>query len=103
MYHSLHTLYYTTPQTLSSNTRGESSSHRFTKSLFNDLKVHKQQLAMEIGKSQLDIYLEEASVDLSYQNFNDLNVLQWSKENCERHKDMPRVIYSLHSCKIETA
>ncbi|CAI8592783.1 unnamed protein product [Vicia faba] len=35
MYHSLHTSSFTTSQTRSSNTRGESSSHAFTKGLFN--------------------------------------------------------------------
>ncbi|CAL5202787.1 unnamed protein product [Lathyrus oleraceus] len=81
MYRRLHTSSSTTYQTPSSITRGESSIHALTKSLFNDLKAHKQQLATETGKSQFDVYLDEASVDLSYQNFDDLNVLQWWKEN----------------------
>ncbi|CAI8599562.1 unnamed protein product [Vicia faba] len=42
MYRSLHTSSLTTSQTPSSNAIGESSSHAFTKGLFNDLKIHKQ-------------------------------------------------------------
>ncbi|KAK2427502.1 zinc finger BED domain-containing protein RICESLEEPER [Trifolium repens] len=65
-----------------------SSTHKVTSNLFNALKEHNQQLATSIGKSQLDIYLEEPSLDSTYQNYDDLNVLQWWKENRYRFKDL---------------
>ncbi|CAL5212608.1 unnamed protein product [Lathyrus oleraceus] len=102
MYRCLHTSSSTTSQTPSSITRGESSSHALTKSLFNDLKAHKQQLATETGKSQLDVYLDEASVDLSYQNFDDLNVLQWWKENWNRFKELSLLARDLLGIPITT-
>ncbi|CAL5207197.1 unnamed protein product [Lathyrus oleraceus] len=102
IYRRLHTSSSTTSQTPSSITRGESSSHALTKSLFNDLKAHKQQLATETGKSQLDVYLDEASVDLSYQNFDDLNVLQWWKENWNRFKELSLLARDLLGIPITT-
>ncbi|CAL5207382.1 unnamed protein product [Lathyrus oleraceus] len=98
----LHTSSSTTSQTPSSITRGESSSHALTKSLFNDLKAHKQQLATETGKSQLDVYLDETSVNLSYQNFDDLNVLQWWKENWNRFKELSLLARDLLGILITT-
>ncbi|XP_050908840.1 zinc finger BED domain-containing protein RICESLEEPER 4-like [Lathyrus oleraceus] len=70
--------------------------------LLNDLKAHKQQLATEIGKSRLGVYLDEASVDLSYQNFDDLNVLQWWKENCNRFKELSLLARDLLGIHITT-
>ncbi|XP_058783620.1 zinc finger BED domain-containing protein RICESLEEPER 2-like [Vicia villosa] len=72
MYRRLHTSSSTISQTPSSITRGESSSHAFTKSLFNaDLKDHKQELATETRKSQLDVYLEEEN----WNRFKELSLL----------------------------
>lgn len=74
--------------TPSSSARKVSSSHGLTQSLFSELKVHKQQLATPTGKSQLDVYLDEPSLDLTYHNYDDLNILQWWKENWCRFKDL---------------
>ncbi|WJX13369.1 hypothetical protein P8452_03764 [Trifolium repens] len=71
----------TTASTSTTASSSTSSTHKVTSSLFNALKEHNQQLATSIGKSQLDIYLEEPSLDSTYQNYDDLNVLQWWKEN----------------------
>ncbi|XP_050909603.1 zinc finger BED domain-containing protein RICESLEEPER 3-like [Lathyrus oleraceus] len=73
----------------------------FAKALL-DLKAHKQQLATETGKSQLDVYLDEASMDLSYQNFDDLNVLQWWKENWNRFKELSLFARDLLGIPITT-
>ncbi|WJX25029.1 hypothetical protein P8452_14107 [Trifolium repens] len=61
-----------------------SSTHNLTSNLFSALKEHNQQLATSIGKSQLDVYLEEPSLDSTCQIYDDLNVLKWWKENRSR-------------------
>jgi len=64
--------------------------------------VHKQQLATSTGKSQLDVYLDEASLDLTYDGYDDLNVLQWWKENWCRFKDLSLMACDLLGIPITT-
>ncbi|XP_058735726.1 zinc finger BED domain-containing protein RICESLEEPER 2-like [Vicia villosa] len=50
--------------------------------LFDELKVHHQQLVTKTGKSQLDVYLDESNLD--FRCYADMDVLQWWKNNNSR-------------------
>ncbi|GAU19720.1 hypothetical protein TSUD_78450 [Trifolium subterraneum] len=69
-------------------------------SLFDELKVHHQQLVTQTGKSQLDIYLDES--DLDFRCYEDMDVLQWWKSNNNRFPDLSILACDLLSVPITT-
>ncbi|XP_045822988.1 zinc finger BED domain-containing protein RICESLEEPER 2-like isoform X2 [Trifolium pratense] len=82
----------------------QSSSMPLQKSLsdrvFDELKVHHQQLVTETGKSQLDIYLDESNLD--FRSYEDMDVLQWWKSNNDRFPDLSLLACDLLSVPIAT-
>ncbi|XP_045822991.1 zinc finger BED domain-containing protein RICESLEEPER 2-like isoform X4 [Trifolium pratense] len=80
----------------------QSSSVPLQKSLsdrvFDELKVHHQQLVTETGKSQLDIYLDESNLD--FRCYEDMDVLQWWKSNIDRFPDLSLLARDLLSVSI---
>ncbi|GAU19715.1 hypothetical protein TSUD_78400 [Trifolium subterraneum] len=74
----------------------KSSSH----GLFDELKVHHQQLVTETGKSQLDVYLDESNLD--FRCYEDMDVLQWWKSNNNRFPDLSILACDLLSVPIAT-
>ncbi|KAK2384737.1 zinc finger BED domain-containing protein RICESLEEPER [Trifolium repens] len=74
----------------------KSSSH----GLFDELKVHHQQLVTETGKSQLDVYLDESNLD--FRCYEDMDVLQWWKSNNSRFPDLSILACDLLSVPIAT-
>ncbi|CAI8619030.1 unnamed protein product [Vicia faba] len=63
--------------------------------LFDELKMHRQQLATKTGKSQLDIYLDES--ELGFCCYQDMDVLQWWKNNSGRFPDLSTLACDLLS------
>ncbi|WJX47654.1 hypothetical protein P8452_34320 [Trifolium repens] len=82
----------------------QSSSMPLPKSLsyglFDELKMHYQQLVTETGKSQLDIYLDESNLDFHYHE--DMDVLEWWKCNNDRFPDLSILACDLLSVSITT-
>ncbi|XP_058735729.1 zinc finger BED domain-containing protein RICESLEEPER 2-like [Vicia villosa] len=74
----------------------KSSSH----GLFDELKMHRQQLFTETGKSQLDVYLDES--DLGFCCYEDMDVLQWWKSNNSRFPDLSILACDLLSVPYTT-
>ncbi|XP_058735727.1 zinc finger BED domain-containing protein RICESLEEPER 2-like [Vicia villosa] len=74
----------------------ESSSH----DLFDELKMHHQQLVTETGKSELDVYLDEP--DLDFLCNEDMDVLQWWKSNSNRFPDLSILACDLLSVPMTT-
>jgi hypothetical protein len=68
----------------------------------NNILGIKRTQSTSIGKSQLDVYLEEPSLDSTCQIYDDLNVLQWWKENRYRFKDLSLMARDLLGIPITT-
>ncbi|KAK2438690.1 zinc finger BED domain-containing protein RICESLEEPER [Trifolium repens] len=68
--------------------------------LFDELKMHHQELDTETGKSQLDIYLDEPG--LGFHSYEDMDVLQWWKNNNDRFPELSRLACDLLSVPITT-
>jgi hypothetical protein len=62
--------------------------------------MHHQELDTEIGKSQLDIYLDETGLD--FHSYEDMDVLQWWKNNNDRFPELSRLACDLLSVPITT-
>jgi hypothetical protein len=62
--------------------------------------VHQRQLVTETGKSQLDVYLDEANLD--FHCYEDMDVLQWWKRNNNRFPDLSILACDLLSVPIAT-
>jgi len=62
--------------------------------------VHQRQLVTETGKSQLDVYFDEANLD--FHCYEDMDVLQWWKRNNNRFPDLSILACDLLSVPITT-
>ncbi|PNX77189.1 HAT family dimerization domain-containing protein [Trifolium pratense] len=62
--------------------------------------MHHQQLVAETGNSELDIYLNEPGLD--FHSYEDMDVLQWWKNNNGRFPDLSRFACDLLSVPITT-
>ena len=62
--------------------------------------MHHQQLLIEAGKSQLDVYLDESSLD--FRCYEDMDVLEWWKSNYNRFPDLSILACDLLSVPIAT-
>jgi hypothetical protein len=62
--------------------------------------MHHQELDTETGKSQLDIYLDEPGLD--FHSYEDMDVLQWWKNNNDRFPELSRLACDLLSVPITT-
>ncbi|XP_061367325.1 zinc finger BED domain-containing protein RICESLEEPER 2-like [Gastrolobium bilobum] len=68
--------------------------------MFNNLKLINHHLANKAGRSHLDIYLKEPALCFEYHE--NLDVLQWWKENCKRFPDLSLMARDLLSIPITT-
>ncbi|XP_045821700.1 zinc finger BED domain-containing protein RICESLEEPER 2-like [Trifolium pratense] len=68
--------------------------------LFDELKVHYQQVVTRTGKFQLDVYLDESNLD--FRCYEDMDVLQWWKSNNNRFPDLSILACDLLSVPITT-
>ncbi|RHN43000.1 putative ribonuclease H-like domain, hAT-like transposase, RNase-H [Medicago truncatula] len=66
-----------TVQGQSSTMSLQKNSKSLSHGIFGELKMHHQQLVT--GKSQLDVYLDESSLD--FRCYEDMDVLEWWKSN----------------------
>ncbi|XP_061374142.1 zinc finger BED domain-containing protein RICESLEEPER 2-like [Gastrolobium bilobum] len=66
--------------------------------IFQEFKMHHQQLATKSGRSQLDVYLDEPNLNFDYHE--NLDVLQWWKDNNYRFPDLSLMARDLLSIPI---
>nr|KYP45638.1 Putative AC transposase [Cajanus cajan] len=64
----------------------------------NELKMRKLQVANKSGRTQLDIYLDEPTLDLDFTDHMD--ILQWWKNNSQRFPDLSLMARDLLSILI---
>nr|KYP41911.1 Putative AC transposase [Cajanus cajan]KYP41915.1 Putative AC transposase [Cajanus cajan]KYP41917.1 Putative AC transposase [Cajanus cajan] len=65
-----------------------------------ELKMHKLQVANKSGRTQLDIYLDEPTLDLDFTEHMD--ILQWWKNNSQRFPDLSLMARDFLSIPITT-
>ncbi|XP_068501166.1 zinc finger BED domain-containing protein DAYSLEEPER-like [Phaseolus vulgaris] len=81
--------------------QGQSSSPSTSKpSLFYELKMRKLQVANQSGKTQLDTYLNEPTLDFDF--LEHMDVLEWWKNNSQRFSDLALMARDLLSIPITT-
>lgn len=64
------------------------------------MRTRRQQVTNNLGKSQLDIYLDEAPLEDDFRAHMD--VLKWWKNNRHRFPDLSRMVVDLLSIPITT-
>nr|KYP57990.1 Putative AC transposase [Cajanus cajan] len=67
---------------------------------YKELKMRKLQVANKSGRNQLDIYLDEPTLDLDFTEHMD--ILQWWKNNSQRFPDLSLMARDLLSIPITT-